>query len=75
MSYSPEADAIIAALGKCKTLAEVDATARKEARAVHLMSLDPKLKVRAIHIKNMAAYQRNMIRKDLAQRWQDRSTR
>jgi len=63
VSYSPEADAIIAALGECKTLAEVDECAKRNARGVHLMSLDPKLKVRAIHIKNMAAYQRMKIRK------------
>lgn len=63
MSYSREADEIIAELRDCKTVAEVDAKAKQHARAVHLMSLDPALKVRAIHIKNMAAYQRNAIRK------------
>lgn len=66
MSYSREADEIIAELRDCKTVAEVDAKAKQHARAVHLMSLDPALKVRTIHIKNMAAYQRFTI----TGRWQ-----
>ena len=61
MSYSPQADAIIADLGDCKTVQEVNTLAKKERSAVHLMSLDPKLAVRAIHIKNMAAYMREKL--------------
>ena len=44
-------------------MAEVNATAKHYAQAVAIIQADPKLKVRAIHIKNIAKYRRMCIQK------------
>ena len=60
---SRQVDEILDALSRCKTVAEVNATAKHYAQAVAIIEADPKLKVRAIHIKNMAKYRRMCIQK------------
>lgn len=53
-----KADQILDELRSCKTIADVNSTAKKYGEAVKLLAADPQQKVRAIHIKNMAAYMR-----------------
>ena len=60
---SRQVDEIIEALNRCKTVAEVNATAKHYAEAVAILEADPKMKVRAIHIKNMAKYRRMCIQR------------
>lgn len=56
--YSPLADEILAKLRACQSTAEIDAVAKAYAEQVRDMNADPDLKVRVIHIKNLAALKR-----------------
>jgi len=51
-------DDILSALNRCKTVQEVNATAKRYKATVEAMDVDPDLRVRAIHIRNLAAYKR-----------------
>lgn len=61
---SETAEKILDALRRCKTVAEVNDTARHFAGAVEAMSADPDLRVRVIHIRNLAAHKRALLLKD-----------
>lgn len=58
------ADKIIERLRDCVTVGEVDALAKKHAGDILRMSRDPDLRVRVIHIKNLAAIMRKRLRDD-----------
>jgi hypothetical protein len=57
-------DQIIEDLNRCKTVVEVNVTAKHYRDMVKAMDIDPKLRVRAIHIRNLAAYMRSGLMRD-----------
>lgn len=56
MTHDPEP--ILAALRRCRTVEQVNATARLYGGAVQDMAKDPVLFVRALHIRNLAEVMR-----------------
>ena len=58
---SETVDLILNALRRCKTVADVNDTVRHYRTAVFAMDADPDLRVRAIHIKNLAAHMRRKL--------------
>lgn len=63
MTHSPQVDAMVATLRDCRTNDALDREWGKMGHAVKLMRLDPKMKVRAIHVVNAGIYQRMCIQK------------
>lgn len=61
--YSPLADEILSTFRACATIQEVNATAVHFADAVRKLEAHPDTRVRAIHIKNMAAYMRRQLKR------------
>lgn len=52
-------DQIISDFNRCKTVVEVNQAAKRYRATVEAMDVDPELKVRAIHIRNLAQYMRS----------------